>query len=386
MHIKLLKSRDSESIAEYSGKKIRANNAEVIHRSEAHALRKIRQYENSPKRDVRAKNLGLHFEVSPADNEQGNEEKIVELAENFLQEMDLQDQPWILVRHSDIKRIHYHLITTRATKNGKIIKADWLRRRTYVAAEKSIRSMGFSFKGNRVYQREKYVDFRKERGDVCNQIESVFYNVLGLSLCSREDFFSEMRKRNVEAWISTRCKTPKLIFAGLSDDGKRAVAPLYRLDADGYKLDMVISIIDKTLKKNIETTETKDYELKPEEPSDEYEDLLNDDYLNTSFKIYDSRILIKVVKDLLRQSMSQQDFEKKCDLMGIIITTREDLVNRLQIEFTGYNGREWKDFGDLRNHFTRGELDLIANDNAWGRKQSLLENIDHKHGSRKKGR
>lgn len=385
MHIKLLKSRNSEAIADYSGKKIRANNAAVIHKSDPQALRKIRQYENSPKHDVRARNLGLHFEISPADSEQGNEEQIIKLAKTFLQEMDLQDQPWILVRHSDIKRIHYHLISTRSTKGGQIKKADWLRRRAYVAAENSIRTMGFSFKGNRVFQNEKYNEFRKERGNVCNQIESVFYHVLDLPLRSREDFFSEMRKRNVEAWVSTRCKTPKLLFAGLSGDGKRAIAPIYRLDSNGTKLRMLDTVVSNTLNMSYKTTsETEDYELKSEGSRYDNEALLNDIDLDTSFMIKDSRILTKVVKDLLRKSVSQQDFEEKCSNMGIIITAQEDLVSGLQIEFSGFDGHERNDFGDLRKYFTSGELELIVHDNAWGRKQSLLESQDHKYGGRRR--
>lgn len=386
MHIKLLKSRNSKSIAEYSGRKIRANVAEIIHQSDKDALRKIRRYEDSPKQDVRAKNLGLHFEISPADNEQGNESRIIDLASEFLKGMNLQEQPWLLVRHSDIKRVHYHLVTTRATKSAQTISNAWIRKRTYDAAEKSIKVMGFSFREKMVPQKSKNADFRKERGNVISQIESVFNHVMELPLKSREDFFSEMRTRNVDAWISTRCKTPKLIFAGLSDNGKRSIAPIYRIDSGGCMLAMVDRVIENSLRaSNTVLTQSSTFDQEQNETTTNYDELFeNELFLDSCFKIKDSRTISKMVKELLRESVSHGDFENKCDAVGIIICVQEDLVNGLQIEFSGYDGRKLNDFGDIQACFTRGELDLIAHENAWGRKQSLLENSDHKYGVRKR--
>lgn len=382
MHIKPLPSRDSDSIAEYSAKKLRTNKAEVIHRSSSQALRQIRQYENSPKLDARAKNLGLHFEISPGKDEQGDENRITELAETFLNEMGLNGQPWLLVRHSDIKRTHYHLVTTRAQKNGKLYPSDWLRKRAFDAAQRSILSMGYSFGKRDIYQKAEHVDFQKERGNIFNQIESVYYHVLELPIKSREEFFREMRKRNVDVFISTKCRAQKLIFVGLSDDGGRAVSPIYNIDPNGCKLRMV----DNTIMMNCDQSSQKqshlDYRLELEEPIPEYEMFEDNNLLESSFKIRDSRMLATMVKEILRMSVSHEDFENKCGEAGIIITSFEDYASGLHIEFSGFNGRSLVDYGDIRRLFTKGELDLIVHDNVWHRKHQLLTQADREYRGR----
>lgn len=380
MHIKLLKSKDSKSIAEYSGKKIRNGGAEVIHRSSPQALKLIRKYEGNPRLDARAKNLGLHFEISPGDNEQGNEERIIELATDFLKEMGLDGQPWILIRHADIKRIHYHLASTRATKEGRVIPSAWLKERTYKAAEKVIPEGGYSFKQKGAYRKMQYVDFQKERGDICMQFMSVFYTVLGLPIKSRKEFIDEMRKRHVDVMVSTKCEVPRLFFAGLSEDGKRNVSPVYNLDRNGEKLRLVDIAIVTNIK---EGQSTADNFPEPEDPDLEPEEFIGSQFLfDSSFKVKDSRMLTKMIKEILKNSVSHNDFERKCNEAGILISHWEDIPSGLHIEFSGFDGRELKDFGDIRHHFTRGELDLITHDNAWGQKNQLLEQVDHKHKGR----
>ena len=90
----------------------------------------------------------------------------------------------------------------------------------------------------------------------------------------------------------------------------------------------------------------------------------------------DEEILANRIRELLIKSHSLDNFEENCTDAGIIVTTTEDYVNGLSVEVSAMVYGEIVDFGELKHLFTNGENDLMAHENAWGRKEQLLGQED----------
>ena len=79
--------------------------------------------EENPAINGRAKNLGFHMTVCPGENDpiKGNEPLILGYIEEVMQRLGYDKQPYIVYRHNDIEREHYHIVGTRVKPDGHVV-------------------------------------------------------------------------------------------------------------------------------------------------------------------------------------------------------------------------------------------------------------------------
>ena len=68
------------------------------------------------------KNYTFHMSINPSDTDRVlSEEDAVKFIDEVMEGLGYQDQPYRIYKHTDIQRMHYHVVSTRAGQNGKKI-------------------------------------------------------------------------------------------------------------------------------------------------------------------------------------------------------------------------------------------------------------------------
>ena len=432
MHTKRLASRNGEYIFDYSGVKIAAGDAEIVFESCKGAPQKMHDLENSPKLDLRAKNLGVHIEISPGLNEQDDLQKIIHFAQYVLVMLGLGNQPWVLARHHDITRTHYHLITTRALANGHTIHSIDLRKGLFEATEKACRKFGYSFREPDGISFPGLEHFDKNKGYITCQFRQLAEKVLEQKPESTNEFITLMRSRGVDVFLSTKTKTPKLIYSGMGPESKRNTAPVYnfgdrwksllelenifkenhderiRMENDALNSAIKSSELVQTQSKStvgeklivpdpviVDTTEDtendsipyEDVEERleafsivsiPEEPSE-----AKSQKSKTQQKcIPTARDIALFIKDTLRADdvWSLNHFTEACEDCSLIVISEGLQAEKMVFSFVDDDG-EAHDYRteDVLEYLSVGEVNLMRDNGYWGIREALLDENNSKY-------
>ncbi|NDV96491.1 mobilization protein [Dysgonomonas sp. 521] len=63
----------------------------------------------------------LHISINPHPDDVVSDEMYSEIAQSYMQKMELGDQPYIVYKHEDLDRQHIHIVTVNVDENGKKI-------------------------------------------------------------------------------------------------------------------------------------------------------------------------------------------------------------------------------------------------------------------------
>lgn len=113
---------NSKTVIEYNEDKIREGTAEYMVPDPKHMIEEIKRLETNPFLIPNAGNLGVHVDADFLPEEGVNDNNIDEISVFILKELGLKGQPYIIYKHFDIDRVHYHIVSTRAMQNGHVIK------------------------------------------------------------------------------------------------------------------------------------------------------------------------------------------------------------------------------------------------------------------------
>jgi hypothetical protein len=69
----------------------------------------------------RTEKVVFHASLNPDPKDKLSDEKLGEIAQAYMQKLGYGDQPYIVLKHSDIKREHLHIVSLRIDENGKKI-------------------------------------------------------------------------------------------------------------------------------------------------------------------------------------------------------------------------------------------------------------------------
>lgn len=121
-------AKSSSSSIDYNEGKIFRGEAEII------AVRNIKEdtmfmirmtmeeLESNPLIRANVKKKGLHFDVNPSSDDDNEDEKmVVNYIDDFMTLQGYGNQPYVIIKHFDIDRVHYHVISTRVDINGRLI-------------------------------------------------------------------------------------------------------------------------------------------------------------------------------------------------------------------------------------------------------------------------
>ena len=79
------------------------------------------------KANIRTENTVFHASINPVPGTQFSDELIAKVAAEYMEKMGYGRQPYVVFRHNDIDRVHYHIISIRVGRNGKKINDSYER-------------------------------------------------------------------------------------------------------------------------------------------------------------------------------------------------------------------------------------------------------------------
>jgi len=175
----------------------------------------------------------LHISLNPDPKDIVDDEKLKELAKEYMQEMGYGEQPYVVFKHTDIQRSHIHIVSVCVDEKGKKISDKFekmksmklcreLERKHHLiaATEKS------HHQNDQIFQPVNY-----KKGDIKSQLASVirylpniyYFQTLGEynALLSRYNITSEKVEGEIRGKIQKG-----LLYSALNEKGEKVGLPL----------------------------------------------------------------------------------------------------------------------------------------------------------------
>ena len=91
--------------------------------------------------NLRTRNEAFHAHINPGPGENLSDEKAMEMATELMERLGYGNQPFVVYRHDDTGRTHYHIVSSRVGPDGKRINSDYEWRR----CNKHVREMAAKY-------------------------------------------------------------------------------------------------------------------------------------------------------------------------------------------------------------------------------------------------
>ena len=193
----------------------------------------FRQYENA---SIRTEKMSFHASINPAPGEKLDEAKMIELVKEYMEGMGYGDQPYILYKHNDIDREHYHIVSVRVDKNGKKINDSFEGRRSAKLLRELAKKYGFTVGKSNDFRKSDAINVRRfdpTKPNYSGQIESLMKNVMKYHFTTVNQFEAAMKSLGVEMVLKSRCGRIEISFYGLDPaSGKRCTGRIKEKNLD----------------------------------------------------------------------------------------------------------------------------------------------------------
>lgn len=170
--------------------------------------------------------VSFHASVNPSVTDSCTEEQVLEFISGLMEHLGYGGQPYLVYRHFDIDREHYHIVSVRADRNGRKIRNyyDFHRAREYM--ESVSQQYGFTMAGGGCRKERvdtplsvKFVRY-DPRKDVGGQLSSLFSRALEYDYETLPQLVCVLRDLGVEATIVQAGEHPTFSLRGLDREGR----------------------------------------------------------------------------------------------------------------------------------------------------------------------
>ena len=127
----------------------------------------------------RTEKVVFHASLNPDPKDKLSDEKLSEIAQAYMQKLGYGNQPYIVLKHSDIKREHLHIISLRIDETGKKINDSY----EVVRSMKICKALEEEFnlvplkKGEREFEYPKPINYLD--GDLKHKASNIIKSVMG---------------------------------------------------------------------------------------------------------------------------------------------------------------------------------------------------------------
>lgn len=235
MVIKIHKSSaQSASSLLYNSRKVERDVADVLHVENTDGITDpeiigdmFRERERTSFREL--KHSSFQMSVNPGENDTIREEDIPGMVRELMDGLGFGNQPWIIFRHRDIERTHYHVVSTRINENGRKISDSNEFWRLQDLMKQLGPRYGFAVGGqNRKKSRthRSRLVFRQGETDVVASMEACIQDSLRYRFTTESQFLSILRCHRVTATEGTGADGTAYIFQGLDEYGRECTPPV----------------------------------------------------------------------------------------------------------------------------------------------------------------
>ena len=179
--------------------------------------------------NIRSKDVSFHMSVNPAEGERIDEKALKEFVSELMNGLGYGRQPYLIYRHDDIERRHYHVVSVRTDHQGKKIPDRQEQRKCMNLLEGLSQKYGFRVgNGNAEALAEIGINpsrFDPQKGHVAAQFEAIVQRCLSFRFTSPEQFKLLMQSHGVS--VSFReANGGMAVLQGISKDGKICTKPV----------------------------------------------------------------------------------------------------------------------------------------------------------------
>ena len=170
--------------------------------------------------NIRSKDVSFHMSVNPAEGEKLTREQVKDLVSDIMKGMGYGKQPYVIYRHDDIGRTHYHVVSIRTDHQGKKIPDRQEKRNCVRILDGLSEKYGFKVgNGNAETLRELGITdrcFNPSAGHVVLQMEAIAQECLSYRFTGVEQFQAVMRDHGID--VTER--NGHMALQGLDDKGQ----------------------------------------------------------------------------------------------------------------------------------------------------------------------
>lgn len=169
--------------------------------------------------------VSFQMSVNPSVSDDIDESRIPAFVEDVMEDLGYGNQPWVVFRHNDIERVHYHVVSIRVDEDGRKIR-DYYEKRQCDRIVQALEGKYGYVKGRaeETPEREKasLPVFSEGSGDVVRSIENCVRDSLAYHFTTERQFAEILRCHGVrvQEGLGTRDLTVHLSFQGLDREGR----------------------------------------------------------------------------------------------------------------------------------------------------------------------
>lgn len=218
----------------YNDTKVAAGSATVLRVANVpggydHVGRVFRRYESNPAINGHMKHLCLHVAVSPGPEDDYDTEKIRSFIDDLIGEIGYSGQPYVVYRHNDIEREHFHIVSPKVDAEGKAIRhnfagSNW----DYYGMRHVVLDLGKRYgfqvefgkkepRNSEFYRRTGLFDAAKS-DSVYQDLKSIFFDSLKYNYTSEQEFRDVLFHFGVK-WTESSYRAGKVSLQGCDRTG-----------------------------------------------------------------------------------------------------------------------------------------------------------------------
>ena len=187
-------------------------------------------------KNCRTKKTVFHCSLNPHPDEKLSDERLTQIAKEYMEALGYGNQPYIVFKHNDIAREHIHIVSLRVDSKGRKINDKFEKRRSKKitdALERKYNLIPSSKVTDKAMKEMSKVDIGK--GNIKEQVASVVRMVLGhYRFCSLGELNAILSAYNLAVEeIKTEFRGKKydgLVYVPTDDKGNKASIPINASD------------------------------------------------------------------------------------------------------------------------------------------------------------
>lgn len=195
--------------------------------------------EDNPAVSRRMRTSSFHFAVNPAPEDNMYESLVIEYVKELIAGLGLAGQPYVVYRHEDIERVHWHVLTTRIREDGSMIPDSFSIRKVHALQESLAEKYGFAVgkvqmidgEDIRATDNERTIrsvgtedvpmKFDRNASNLVKQAEDIFRKALGYDYKSLYQFQCVLRSMNITARVQKKGTYSTFVLSGQDDEFRR---------------------------------------------------------------------------------------------------------------------------------------------------------------------
>jgi hypothetical protein len=195
---------------------------------------KLARFEQLIEKNARAKTNCLHISLNFDVSEKLNQNKLNEIAADYMDKIGFGDQPYLVYQHNDAAHPHLHIVTTNIQEDGKRISIHNLGKNQSETARKKIEDKYGLVKAGSIPKQELHTNLNKAiygKSETKRTIDNIVGEVMKrYKFSSLTEFNAVLRQYNV---MADRGKQGMLMyeknglrFSVLDSNGNKAGVPI----------------------------------------------------------------------------------------------------------------------------------------------------------------